>query len=44
VLHRAKDTSASHTALPAKGLRRGKEMGEDRTRAGDPNWPKGFSI
>jgi len=44
LLHKIKDVSASHTALPAKSLGMHKELGGDRTGTADPNWPKECSI
>lgn len=38
------DFSASRDALPAKRLRRHKELGRDVARTGDPNQPKEYSI
>lgn len=41
-MHKAKNVSACHDALPAKGLEVHKELGGDRTA--DLNMPKGYSI
>jgi len=38
------DISASHRALPAKGLGEHKELRGDRTRTVDPKCLKGYSI
>ena len=35
---------AAHGALSARGLGVHKELGGDRTRTADLNWPKGYSI
>lgn len=40
VLRRAKVISASCTALPVRGLEQYRELGGDRTRTADLNWPK----
>lgn len=42
-LHRAKDISASHKALP-HGAEGAQGVGRDRTRTADLNWTKGFLI
>ena len=48
MLYRAKDisvSSASPIVLAARGLGGGhKELGGDRIRTGDLNWPEGYSI
>jgi len=36
--------SVSHSALPAMGLGGHKNLGGDRTRTADLNWPKGYPI
>ncbi|XP_066841412.1 uncharacterized protein [Anser cygnoides] len=43
-LHQAKDFSASRSVLPASRLGVQQELGGDRPRTADPNWPKGYSI
>ncbi|XP_050568107.1 thioredoxin domain-containing protein 12 isoform X1 [Cygnus atratus] len=43
-LHQAKDFSASRSVLLASRLGMQQELGGDRPRTADPNWPKGYSI
>ena len=44
LLHRDKDISPSHTALPVRGPRLHMKLGGNRTGTADLNLPKGYSI
>lgn len=43
-LHRGKSISPPHAALPAWGWGVHKELGRDKTRTADPDWPNGCSV